>query len=145
MVELMGGTIQVESEPDMGSTFYFTVQLKIPAKTEAAEIPSTAEPVDSVVTDGPRLNILLAEDNGINRLMTERIFRKRGHFVVSVSNGREAVEALEGRFFDVVLMDVQMPVMDGIEATKEIRNSKFEIRNIPVIALTAHTRSESVV
>ncbi|MDI6688290.1 MAG: response regulator [Desulfobacterales bacterium] len=84
-----------------------------------------------------RLNILLAEDNPINQRLVLELLKTMGHRVVSVSNGRKAIDALGKEHFDLVLMDVQMPEMDGFEATKAIRNAKSKIRNIPIVATTA--------
>ena len=87
----------------------------------------------------PSLTILLAEDNAINRKLASTLLRKAGHEVVTVENGRDAVTELEKRDFDVVLMDVQMPVMDGFEAASCIRNLKNKQKaGVPIIALTAH-------
>jgi len=85
-----------------------------------------------------RLNILLAEDNPVNQMLAVKILEKRGHRVVVASNGKEAIEKLQNSSFDLILMDVQMPEMDGISATRKIRNLKSEIRNLPIIAMTAH-------
>jgi CheY-like chemotaxis protein len=89
--------------------------------------------------DGPSLTVLLAEDNAINRKLASTLLKKAGHEVVTVENGRDAVAEMEKRHFDVVLMDVQMPVMDGFEAASCIRNLKDKQKaNTPIIALTAH-------
>jgi len=85
-----------------------------------------------------RLNLLLAEDNLVNQEVAVRMLEKRGHRVVVAPNGKKAMEALDKESFDLILMDVQMPEMDGIAATRKIRNSKFEIRNLPIVAMTAH-------
>ena len=86
-----------------------------------------------------RLNILLAEDNSVNQKLASRLLEKHGHHVVTVGNGREALEQLERRDFDLVLMDVQMPVMDGLEATASIRQQeKTRGGHLPIIAMTAH-------
>jgi len=85
------------------------------------------------------LKILVAEDNAVNQLVVSRILEKRGHTVILVENGKEAVHALDRDIFDIVLMDVQMPEMDGLEATKAIRKGESERgTRIPIIALTAH-------
>jgi two-component system, sensor histidine kinase and response regulator len=85
------------------------------------------------------LRVLVAEDNAVNRRLVEALLRKRGHTVVSVDNGRAAVAAVTEGGFDVVLMDVQMPEMDGLEATRTIRQLEIETRaHVPIIALTAH-------
>jgi signal transduction histidine kinase/CheY-like chemotaxis protein len=86
-----------------------------------------------------RLSILLAEDNAMNKKLATRLLEKRGHIIHSVSNGREALEALEQAHFDVILMDVQMPVMDGWMATQAIRErERGTAEHIPIVALTAH-------
>lgn len=85
-----------------------------------------------------RLNILLAEDNPINQRLALELLKTMGHRVVSVSNGIEAIDAFGKERFDLVLMDIQMPGMDGFEATKAIRNAESKIRNIPIVATTAH-------
>ena len=91
--------------------------------------------------DRRRLRILLAEDNAVNQKLASRLLEKRGHTVTVTENGKAALAALETEFFDLVLMDMQMPEMDGFEATKAIRESEQRSargRHIPIIALTAH-------
>ncbi len=92
---------------------------------------------------GPPLRILLAEDNRVNQVLAVRMLEKRGHTVVAVQNGRQAVEALEGDSFDLALLDVQMPVMDGLQAAGMIRQKEHETgaAHLPLIALTAHAMS----
>jgi two-component system sensor histidine kinase/response regulator len=86
-----------------------------------------------------RLQILLAEDNAVNQTLATRLLQKRGHSVVIVPNGREALAALDNQRFDVVLMDVQMPEMDGFQATAAIREKEIRTgAHIPVVAMTAH-------
>jgi two-component system, sensor histidine kinase and response regulator len=87
--------------------------------------------------------VLVAEDNLVNQRLVERLLEKQGHSVVVVENGREVLEALEKDSFDFVLMDVQMPEMDGFEATAAIReNEKLTLDHIPIIALTAHAMKD---
>jgi CheY-like chemotaxis protein len=88
---------------------------------------------------GSSLRILLAEDNLVNQRLATRLLEKRGHFVVLAANGREAVTAFEKESFDLVLMDLQMPEMDGFEATAAIRaKEKSTGKHLPIVALTAH-------
>ena len=85
------------------------------------------------------MRILLAEDNLVNQRLVKRILEKRGHIVVLAGNGREALEALRNETFDLVLMDVQMPEIDGLEATRAIRETeKVSGMHVPIVALTAH-------
>jgi len=113
-----------------------------PRRDEAAApaSPAAAAPTPAVpAPDGPGLHILLTEDHPINQKMMVRLLQKRGHSVVVANNGQEAIEAYAKERFDLVLMDLQMPVMDGYEATAAIRKSE-ETRGLrtPIIALTAH-------
>jgi CheY-like chemotaxis protein len=90
-----------------------------------------------------RLSILLAEDNPMNQKLATRLLEKRGHRITTVNNGREAVEALHEKDYDIVLMDVQMPEMDGWKATQAIRQMEQATgQHIPILALTAHAMKE---
>jgi two-component system, sensor histidine kinase and response regulator len=103
------------------------------------EFPSLSGPYQTEPVPRP-LRVLLAEDNVVNQRLAARLMEKRGHTVVVVSTGREALSALTQEPFDVVLMDVQMPDMDGLEATTAIRRWEQETRiHVPIIAMTAHT------
>jgi len=97
-------------------------------------------PIQGRETGGTaKLRILLAEDNQVNQRVAARILQKAGHFVVVVDNGKKALETLRTQGFDLVLMDVQMPEMDGLEATRAIRlREQRTSSHLPVIALTAH-------
>lgn len=137
LVEMMGGEIGVKSEPGWGSTFSFTAWFGVVANSEIAEkTRSTASPQTL------HLNILLAEDNPLNQKFLTHFLSMFGHRVTVAGNGAEALAALEmnGRSFDLVLMDIQMPEIGGIEATQIIRESdgKRYDSKIPIIALTAY-------
>jgi len=199
LVEMLGGEIGVESEPDHGSKFWFTValgkaaladiktepaerkmvpaenapvpksannaktpappskphiKLKIPApapQAPAASAPKPAMPTQpaeqksggglanlTAAVRGPSQRILLAEDNEINKRITMRLLEKLGLAADAVTNGREAVEAVGKKNYGLILMDCQMPEMDGFEATAVIRNSERNSRHIPICALTAN-------
>jgi CheY-like chemotaxis protein/HPt (histidine-containing phosphotransfer) domain-containing protein len=147
LAELMGGRIWFESEPNKGSTFHFTSRFRVPDPTE---LPTGEEGTEGSGTnaDGAaspgtqkyrRRKILLAEDSFMNQKLALGLLKKHGHEVVVANNGREAVELVHHDEFDVILMDVQMPEMDGFEATSEIRNMELRAnRRTPIIALTAH-------
>ena len=145
LASMMGGRISVESEIGRGSRFYLFVRMEAIAKT--IETDSIAMPESSSFDTGlPRevtarreLRILLAEDNRVNQAVASRILAKLGHILVIANNGLEAIEQLKQQAFDLVLMDVQMPEMDGILATKVIReHEKSTHDHIPIIAMTAH-------
>jgi CheY-like chemotaxis protein len=134
---MMGGTIWVESEPSRGSEFYFTVRFGV-AEAKETKVVAVAPPESRGPTTS--LRVLVAEDNKVNQQVLVRLLEKRGHQVQVVVNGLEALQALKKERFDLVLMDVQMPEMGGVEATVEIRqNEKGSRFHTPVFALTAST------
>ncbi|MFO7598160.1 MAG: PAS domain S-box protein [Desulfocurvibacter africanus] len=134
LVEQMGGGIWVESELGQGSTFSFTVVLE---EAEAGTCESR-QPARTLQSTAPRpLRILLVEDNLINQMLTSEILKRRGHDVATASGGQEALDALARGRFDVVLMDVNMPGMDGIETTRHIREGRTGDPDVPIVAMTA--------
>lgn len=132
LIDRMGGTVSVESAPGVGSRFHFDVLLTLP-RGEPSAVP---EP-QTVALVAPR-RVLVAEDNATNRLVAMRMLERMGHSVVAVEDGKAAVEAVRGGGFDVVLMDVMMPEMDGLTATKAIRALPGPPGRTAVIGLTAN-------
>ncbi len=143
LVELQGGYIDVSSVEDKGSTFSVHIPYSIGSSEDiagAARTPQIASHRDSL----KNINLLLVEDNDINRLYATSILKTWGCRVEPAENGYVAVEKIKNTDFDIVLMDVQMPVMDGFEATKAIRLGDPPKNGIPIIALTANaTRKDT--
>ena len=140
LCQLLGGDIGVESEPGVGSTFHFTIKVRVEAEAVAAapgQENADAAPPDDDASEA-MLHILLAEDNVVNKKVALHMLERIGYRADVASNGREAVEALQRQHYDVVLMDMQMPEMDGLEATQRIRADIPAERRPYIIALTAN-------
>ncbi len=142
LVHLMGGKITCNSTVGEGSIFSFKIRFKLSTSDQVHTIRSCVEPPSSGdpgnASKNP-LNILLADDFEVNQQLITPILEERGHRVRLVANGEEVLKAVNEEHFDLILMDVQMPVMDGIEATCRLRRNKNQtIATIPIIAITAH-------
>lgn len=141
LAELMDGKLGVESEVGAGSTFYFTVPFQAVESNDRCGSPD--EPAEDAKPFPENLRILLAEDNKMNQMVATKMLEKEGFIVDVVENGSEAVRAVEKNQYAFVLMDIQMPEMDGYEATEIIRNmEKDKELHLPIIALTASAMEE---
>jgi signal transduction histidine kinase/HPt (histidine-containing phosphotransfer) domain-containing protein len=141
LVELMGGAIEAASTPGKGSTFSFTLELE-----PQPDADQTAAPAPRTADNKPRSNlrsarVLVVEDVEINQQITREILQRAGVFVEVAGDGQEAIRRIAEQAFDAVLMDVQMPGMDGFEATRRIRRDE-RFRDLPIIATTAHAMLE---
>jgi PAS domain S-box-containing protein len=154
LCELMGGTIWVDSRKDIGTTFYFTIEVEAIPENVASVVCRGAEPltltglditsdakIDLISEEHP-LSILLVEDHAINQRMIKLMLQRMGYEPVVTNNGLEALDTLRNQSFDVVLMDMQMPEMDGLTAAKHIQQDWAPKQRPAIIALTASTMWE---
>ncbi|HEY0164835.1 MAG TPA: ATP-binding protein [Sphingomicrobium sp.] len=139
LVEAMGGKTSVRSKPGCGSTFAFEVELPVELASKVAS-PAPAEA--SQASPARSLNVLIAEDNPINQMLIVAMVRRLGHQATAVGNGRLAVEGALAFAYDCILMDMQMPEMDGVQATRAIRANGSANAAVPIIALTADAAPE---
>ncbi len=142
LAEMMGGDLDCESEPGGGSAFILTIPFN------AAEAPAIAPDIVAEPTDGEPavVRVLLADDHPVNRKVVEMILAQANVELTSVENGAEAVQACRDGDFDIVLMDMQMPVMDGLTATREIRlnEAAMGLARTPIVMLTANALAEHI-
>ena len=156
-VNMMGGTISVDSAVNQGTTFYFTVSVKKKVEVQVTnEAVESNEPFslknyeteintpfdDDLKDKRKNYHILVAEDNVVNQKVILRMLSDLGFQAEAVGDGQQAIEIVQKKKWDLVLMDVQMPIVDGLEATKKIRELKDPASKIPIVALTAHALKE---
>jgi PAS domain S-box-containing protein len=144
LVELMGGRIEVRSATGQGSEFHFSLDFDLAERTELPTVAETHTPYGRKDSPATGLRVLLAEDNAIGRVLMEHLLTAAGHATASVGDGQAVLETLKRQDFDVVLMDVQMPGMDGLTATRLIRQGQAgaDKAQMALVALTAYAASE---
>lgn len=135
LVKLLGGELKVDSSPGKGSSFYFT--LRVHKAKSPLDLATPEERMERIVDEGRR--ILVVEDNPMNLKYISSLLKKWKMDFSICYNGQEACELIDKNDFDLIFMDLQMPIMDGFEATEVIRNRKDAKKNTPIVALTAST------
>ncbi len=148
LVRLMGGEMKLSSVPGQGSNFWFTISLQVVPQAVDSEYPAAEPVLTPGVPNTAEGKILIAEDYPINRHLIEHHLTSVGYHATFVENGLQAVDACDADQFDLILMDINMPEMDGFEATETIRAGESANRDVPILALTAsaevHTRNKCV-
>jgi len=142
LCSLMNGDIGVYSNPGLGSTFWFTFESRIPKKTELKKKPFEGslynEGFNSLIEIKPK--VLVVDDNQVNRNVAAEILRKAGCYITVAISGIEAIEKVKSNDFDIIFMDIQMPEMDGVETTRQIKAlGTFRKKMTPIIAMTAYS------
>ncbi|MEO0404844.1 MAG: response regulator, partial [Bacteroidota bacterium] len=141
LAELMGGEMNVSSKEGQGSIFSFFLEVDVVDSEETQEVVSTGNHFDAHLADSHPLSILLAEDNFINQKLAEQVLSRMGYAISVANNGKEAIAIAKEKSFDLIFMDIHMPEMDGIQATKIILD---EVPDPPrIVALTANVVNES--
>jgi len=142
LIRLMRGELHVESEVGVGASFSFSLPVEgaIGRNDAAALVTAAVLAAPAVAPQPGTIRVLLAEDNRINQMVSRRMLTRAGCEVVVAADGQEAVDSFDGQPFDLILMDMQMPVLDGLAATREIRRKEAEmqLRPVPIIAVTAN-------
>jgi CheY-like chemotaxis protein len=139
LIDLMGGRIDVQTQPGRGSTFRVTVALQ-PGRAKELDVPDTQH--DSPLDMVQGLHVLVAEDNSVNQIVIGAMLAQMGHSFDIVGDGLEALEKVVARPYDLILMDIHMPNLDGLAATRRIRALGDAVAHTPIIALTANAMVE---
>ena len=138
LAQMMDGGLEVESEPGKGSTFTFSMEVEVRA-WHAAQVSA---PVTAETDQGGQIRVLVVEDHPVNRMIVEAWLASAGHVAVAAENGQVGLEMAQAQTFDLILMDVNMPVMDGLTATQKLRETEGPNQQTPVVVLSASARSE---